>query len=507
MQLLLSDEGLLLSEVTFCFIDLETTGTNPQADRIAEIGAVKTRRGEVLGTLATFVRSGATIPPSITALTGITNAQLRDAPDEAAALVTLAEFSAGSVLVGHNFRFDMGFLNASAERLGMDRFPEDNLDTLRLSRKLLVGETPNHKLETLSSYLRVPTMPTHRALDDALATSGVFHALLERAGTLGATHLDDLFSLPSLNLRAGARRLDATMRLPHRPGVYFFLDDHRSVLYVGKSNDIKSRVRSYFHSEQRRKVPRLLQRTADIGCMTLRCELEAALYEAMLIDALAPPFNATGEFQRTPTYLYVDPTYAVTFGGSRAHAQGPSLRIGPFGTRTRARLASTLLTSNLKEVVLFEHERIAYERLTVIASQVARDGEQAMRDAAAVFNFELAETTRQVALRTVEACLSAYLGHVLAESALEMHHGDHIHQLNRGLLTLDPHHPDALPRLPLPQTLPTSREASRILHQAILHGSLTDADAISELSAAFLAMTEGLRPRPIARARGPRGSS
>ncbi|MGC8482009.1 MAG: exonuclease domain-containing protein, partial [Acidimicrobiales bacterium] len=424
-----------------------------------------------------------------------------------AALATLAEFSSGAVLVGHNFRFDMGFLNATADRLEMSRFPDETLDTLRLSRKLLVGETPNHKLETLSSYLRVSTMPTHRALDDALATSGVFHALLERAGTLGATHLDDLFSLPSLNLRAGARRLDATMRLPHRPGVYLFIDDRRSILYIGKSHDVKTRVRSYFHSEQRRKVPRLLQRTADIGCVPLRCELEAGLYEAMLIDTVAPPFNSTGEFQRTPTYAYVDPQLSVTFGGGRAQTHEPSLRIGPFGTRARARLAKSLLTPHLVAYSPFEGEQVAHHRLLPIAAGVAHDGERAMRDAAEQFNFESAETTRQVALRTVESCMSTYLDHLIRDTDQEVSHGDHTHQLTRGGLTFDPHPMAGGAKMELPSAYSASREASRLLHQAILHGELTDGASLSELSSYYLGLTVGLRPRPSTGGRAPRGRS
>jgi len=83
------DLGTPLSQVTFCVIDLETTGGSPQECGITEIGAVKVRCGEVLGTFQTMVNPGQAIPPEITILTGITQAMVLPAPRIESVLPTL----------------------------------------------------------------------------------------------------------------------------------------------------------------------------------------------------------------------------------------------------------------------------------------------------------------------------------------------------------------------------------------------------------------------------------
>src|SRR3954453_22996129 len=105
--------GTPLRDVTFCVLDLETTGGSPSDDSITEIGAIKVRGGECLGTFQTLVNPGRAIPPSITILTGISDAMVVPAPRIEHVLPSLLEFCRDSVIVGHNVRFDVGFLNAA----------------------------------------------------------------------------------------------------------------------------------------------------------------------------------------------------------------------------------------------------------------------------------------------------------------------------------------------------------------------------------------------------------
>ena len=114
----LDDLGTPLADLTFCVLDLETTGTSPADCAITEVGAVKLRGGECLGTFQTLVDPGCAIPPRITVLTGITEASTRDAPTIDAVLPALLEFLGGAVVVGHNVRFDLAFLGAALERAG-----------------------------------------------------------------------------------------------------------------------------------------------------------------------------------------------------------------------------------------------------------------------------------------------------------------------------------------------------------------------------------------------------
>src|SRR5436305_5518691 len=112
------DLGSPLHGVTFCVVDLETTGGSSVDCAITEVGAVRLRGGECLGTFQTLVNPGCAIPPSITVLTGITEAMVVPAPRIETVLPSLVEFIGGSVLVGHNVRFDVSFLDAAMARGG-----------------------------------------------------------------------------------------------------------------------------------------------------------------------------------------------------------------------------------------------------------------------------------------------------------------------------------------------------------------------------------------------------
>src|SRR5699024_51354 len=113
------DLGEALHEATFVVVDLETTGTSPLSDHITEIGAVKVRGGEVLGEFATLINPGVSIPPRITALTGITTSMVAAAPALREVLPSFISFTDGTFIVAHNARFDMGFLRSATKQHGM----------------------------------------------------------------------------------------------------------------------------------------------------------------------------------------------------------------------------------------------------------------------------------------------------------------------------------------------------------------------------------------------------
>src|SRR5205085_7188967 len=105
------DPATPLSEVTFCVVDLETTGGSAADSAITEVGAVRYRGGERLGTFHTLVHPGGPIPRFITHLTGIDDLAVAAAPSIEAVLPSLAEFLSGAVFVAHNARFDFSFVN------------------------------------------------------------------------------------------------------------------------------------------------------------------------------------------------------------------------------------------------------------------------------------------------------------------------------------------------------------------------------------------------------------
>ncbi|HEX7166642.1 MAG TPA: exonuclease domain-containing protein, partial [Acidimicrobiales bacterium] len=285
------DLGTPLCDVTFVVLDLETTGGSPANDEITEVGAIKFRGGECLGTFQTLVNPGVAIPREIVYLTGITEAMVGPAPRIDEVLPAFLEFIGEGVVVGHNVRFDMGFLQANLVRRGYARLRNTVVDTCGLARRLVRDEVPNCTLATLARHFRTATDPCHRALDDAKATAELLHCLLERAGTLGVLALDDLVALPTTAAHPQASKLRWVASLPRKPGVYLFKDGAGRVLYVGKAVDLRRRVRSYFAGDERRKIGSLLREAQSLDHIVCANELHAAVLEVRLIRELKPRFN------------------------------------------------------------------------------------------------------------------------------------------------------------------------------------------------------------------------
>jgi len=125
------DLGTQLSQVTFCVVDLETTG-GAVDDTITEFGAVKVRGGEVLGEFQTLVNPRTAIPPLIAVLTGITNQMVAAAPTLAQVLPSFLAFAGDSVIVAHNAAFDTGFLRRACEEHGYPP-PRWSVDLVRVA--------------------------------------------------------------------------------------------------------------------------------------------------------------------------------------------------------------------------------------------------------------------------------------------------------------------------------------------------------------------------------------
>jgi DNA polymerase-3 subunit epsilon len=329
--------GTPLREVTFCVLDLETTGGNPGEDQITEVGAVKVRSGECLGTFQTLVNPGRAIPPAITFLTGITQAMVAPAPHVEAVLPALVEFVRGTVIVGHNVRFDVSFLQGALARHGWPRLANRAVDTVALARRLVRDEVPDCRLGTLAERFRLDHRPSHRALDDALATTDLLHLLLERAAAWGVLGLDDLLSLPRIDGHPQAAKLRLTSALPRAPGVYWFVDARGAPLYVGKAANLRQRVRSYFSGDDRRKIGNLLRETAGIRHRITTSTLESAVLEARLIHDLEPRYNRQGTGWRRVAYvaLTLGEAYPRLKVARAARADG-SLYLGPIPSSAQA---------------------------------------------------------------------------------------------------------------------------------------------------------------------------
>ena len=289
------------------FVDLETTGTTPTGDRITEIGIVRIHDGELVEEWSSLVDPECTIPEVIQVLTGITNAMVRHAPTFAQLAREVLSRLDGHLFVAHNARFDYGFLKNEFRRLGIP-FTADVLCTVRLSRRLY-PEAVGHSLDALIA---------RHALEEAVAGEAIFdpagaarprahagrHSALGDARVLWrfvqcvyrdkeapdiAAAVRRLLKIPSLPPQLAPEALEG---LPEGPGIYRFYGVNELPLYIGKSINLRERIRSHFSSDYRSANDiRLSGEIRRIEVDETAGELGALLREARLVKELLPLHN------------------------------------------------------------------------------------------------------------------------------------------------------------------------------------------------------------------------
>jgi DNA polymerase-3 subunit epsilon len=340
LQASFDDLGTHLSQVTFCVVDLETTG-GAETDMITEVGAVKVRGGEVLGEFQTLVNPKAHIPPLIAVLTGITNQMVVNAPPLRQVLPTFLTFAHGTVIVAHNAGFDVSFLRRACEACGypFPRWPV--FDTAALARQILLrDEVPNCRLASLARHFHTTVTPNHRALTDAQATVQVFHGLLERVGNLGVHTLEDLgeFTRRVSPQRRAKRSWAAD--LPDAAGVYLFVAEHdeqRHILYIGKSRNIRARVRTYFTAaEKRPRIDEMVRVATGVEAIPCVTQLEADVTELRLIAAHAPRYNRRSKFPERTQWIKITDEPFPRLSLVRTVRDDGATYFGPFSRRQSA---------------------------------------------------------------------------------------------------------------------------------------------------------------------------
>src|SRR5829696_7430391 len=348
-QVTLEELGTPLADVTFVVVDLETTGGSPKDSAITEIGAVKVRGGVILGEFQTLVDPGREIPPYISVLTGITSSMVAAAPRIGAVLPTFLEFARGAVLVAHNAPFDLGFLKAACAENGLLWPAAASVDTAVLARRLLTrDEVPNCKLATLAPYFSATTSPTHRALDDARATVDVLHGLFERLGPLGITTLEELTGLTRQVDPERLRKRHLADSVPRGPGVYLFRGPRDEPLYVGTSNDLRTRVRSYFSSsEQRSRITEMVALSQRVEAIPCAHALEAAVRELRLIAEHKPRYNRRSRFPERALWVRLTDEPFPRLSVVRRVRPGAGVFLGPFPDRRAADAAVAAVHESL----------------------------------------------------------------------------------------------------------------------------------------------------------------
>lgn len=168
--------SLLQIPVSYTMIDTETTGLDPQYDKIIEMAAIKIRDGKEVARYETLVNPEQPIDDFITDLTGITNEELSTAPVAGDCLPDFVDFIGEDIVVGHNVHFDINFIYDALLACGYAPIKNDFVDTLRLSRRVR-PDLEHHRLCDMAAAYSVPQPVAHRSLADCQTAIGVLDAL------------------------------------------------------------------------------------------------------------------------------------------------------------------------------------------------------------------------------------------------------------------------------------------------------------------------------------------
>lgn len=272
----------------FVFVDIETNGGNGPRGRIIEVAAIKVADGIVVDEFVSLVHPGSDIPRWITKLTGIKNEDVATAPYFQDIAEQLFRFMDNTIFVAHNVLFDYSFLRRQFEEAGKVFRPK-LICTVKLSRRLYPNEI-GHGLEAIIRRHNIAVDARHRALDDARAIYKFMqHAIDDR----GADAVYDNIELQLKTRNVPPNVSDEVIRaLPESHGVYIFEDDRGAPLYVGKSVNIRARVRSHFATATTiAKEMKMSLQSHNISYIQTDTELEALLLESEKIKELQPMFN------------------------------------------------------------------------------------------------------------------------------------------------------------------------------------------------------------------------
>ncbi|CAM4242635.1 PolC-type DNA polymerase III [Paenibacillus tarimensis] len=224
-----------LQTAEYVVFDIETTGLSIINNKIIELAGVKMREGKEIDRFSTFINPHEKIPYHIQQLTNINDEMVKDAPELAPKLREFVEFIGDAILVAHNARFDIGFIQANCKAIGIPEVMNPVLDTLELAR-FIHPSMKNHRLNTLADKYKVSLDNHHRAIDDSIALGGVLFGLIADAAARNIT------GLHQLNDYVG---LDFSNSRPFHCGIY-------ALNAVGKKNLFK--LVSLSHTEYFKRV-------------------------------------------------------------------------------------------------------------------------------------------------------------------------------------------------------------------------------------------------------------
>jgi DNA polymerase III subunit epsilon len=289
------------------FVDIETTGCAPGVHRVIDVAVIGATGDRLDFEWQTLVHPGTRISAGITALTGIDDDMVADAPPFERIAKELRERLAGRVFVAHNVRFDYGFIRREFAAMG-SQWRAPNLCTVRLSRALY-PQMPRHNLDAVMEHHGITVAQRHRAMPDAQVLWQLWRKL---RGDWSREQLQAAIESAAPRVALPPQlSADLPDDLPEEPGVYRFFgagEQGEALLYVGKANNLRERVLDHFRAGvSDAKALRLASQVRRVAWTETAGELGALLLEAREIRERRPVYNRQlrGDGERL-TWLFDD---------------------------------------------------------------------------------------------------------------------------------------------------------------------------------------------------------
>jgi DNA polymerase-3 subunit epsilon len=379
----------------YAIVDIETTGGSARLEKITEI-AIYLHDGEkITGEFITLVNPGRNIPYFITNLTGITNEMVEKAPRFHEIAREIIEITDGRTLVAHNARFDYSFIRQEYKSLGYN-YKRNIIDTVSLSRKLLPGHS-SYSLGNICRDLNINITGRHRAGNDALATVRLFELLLGKDSDINGnkSQLVTNTKISKLNPSLDISKIDS---IPEEPGVYYFYNDKKEVIYVGKSRNLKHRISSHLSNNSNSRAMEMRDLIADVDYDLTGSELVALLRESLEIKTKKPLYNRSQRRTRFQwgIFSFTDDQGYINFMHGPANNEKNHLALFSSKERAKAKLAALVVSHNLcqKKAGLYDSPGSCFHFLVGICKGACNGSETPARynerAARAVEEFEFA---------------------------------------------------------------------------------------------------------------------
>lgn len=321
----------------YSIIDIETTGANREGQRIIEIAIINFDGQEIEEQFTTLINPEKPISYQIQRLTGIDNQMVADAPKFYEVAKKIVEMTEGRIFVAHNVFFDYKFLQREFSDLGYT-FRRDVFCTCKSARKAFPGLF-SYSLKNLCLHFNIPRKNAHRALSDAEDALQLLKLMGDKLSK--QQEISQELSKEDYLLPAQLKNFHFD-HYPESYGIYFMYSDDRSLLYVGKSKNVRQRLKQHFKNfNGTTREEKLKSEVSTVEYIETYHSLPTSLLELHFIKILRPKYNRA---QRTRIFRY-----------------GLKLKESPF---PEIKIVTT--TSELETAYLFSSKTHARNRLQTL---------------------------------------------------------------------------------------------------------------------------------------------